>query len=70
MLKKRDWKEKWVDQMGLIVALAGEQRFKRLESFKLAMSVALTEDQCEELRECLRQRFTPSSLGSKLPKEP
>lgn len=57
--------------MGLIVALGGEQRFKALEAFKLEMFVCLTSEQCKELHECLRQRFTPSSArNNKLPKEP
>jgi len=64
---ERDWREAWVDKMGLIVALHGEQRFKRLEAFKLEMFVELTPDQCAELKECLRQRFTPSSESHTAP---
>ncbi len=63
----RDWKEIYVDQMGLIVALNGSDRFKAMEAFKLRMFVELTPDQCDELRECLRQRFTPSSNSGFLP---
>ena len=57
---QRDWKEAYVDQMGLIVALSGKPRFEMLEAFKLRMFVELTAEQCAELKECLRQRFTPS----------
>jgi hypothetical protein len=66
----RDWKEAWVDQMGLIVALSGANRFDLLNQFKAAMMSRLSSEQRDELVECLRQRFTPSSIWSKLPKEP
>ena len=46
--------------MGLIVALSGKHRFDMLEAFKLKMAVELSMEQFNELRECLRQRFTPS----------
>jgi hypothetical protein len=66
----RDWKEAWVDHMGLIVALSGNARFAMLDAFKLKMFVDLTPDEQAELRDCLRRRFTPSSCSNKLPKEP
>jgi hypothetical protein len=61
---QRDWKESWVDQMGLIVALGGKQRFEALDAFKLKMFVTLTPEAIAELRECLRQRFTPTNGGN------
>lgn len=67
---KRDWKEAWVDEMGLVVALSGKARFEAMDAFKLKMFVTLTPEAIAELRECLRQRFTPSSAASqRLPKE-
>lgn len=56
----RDWKEAWVDEMGLIVALSGTQRFERVDRFNVKMKLLSTE-QREELKECLRQRFTPTN---------
>jgi len=61
MTIERDWRELWVDRMGLIVALSGKERFDMLEAFKLRMFVELTLAEQEQLRECLRQRFTPSN---------
>jgi len=55
----RDWKEAYVDQMGLIVALSGRDRFVQMEFLKDQMR-QLPETQQAELKECLRQRFTPS----------
>lgn len=55
----RDWKEAYVDQMGLIVALSGKDRFVQMEFLKERMR-ELPESQQVELKECLRQRFTPS----------
>lgn len=60
---ERDWKEFWVDDMGLIVALSGEARFERLRKFKALMQ-RLTEAEQRELGDCLRQRFTPSNGDS------
>lgn len=37
----KDWKESWIDWMGLIVALSGEKRFYELETFKLRMNELL-----------------------------
>ncbi len=66
----RDWKEAWVDEMGLVIALSGKARFEAMDAFKLRMFVTLTPEAIVELRECLRQRFTPSSAASShLPKE-
>lgn len=56
---QRDWKEEWVDRMGLIVALSGEHRFERLDSLKKDMK-QLSEDKVKELKYCFKQRFTPS----------
>lgn len=57
----RDWKEDWVDRMGLIVALSGEARFQCLVLFKLDMATKLSEAECRELRVCLRKRFMPTN---------
>lgn len=56
----RDWKEPWVDRMGLVVALSGEDRFTHLQRLKRDMAPLAPEQQAE-LRECFRQRFTPSN---------
>lgn len=56
----RDWKEVYVDRMGLIVALSGEDRFQKLTELKRDM-VKLPQALQMELMECLRQRFTPSN---------
>jgi hypothetical protein len=58
---ERDWREPWVDRMGLIVALSGKKRFDMLADFKRRMLSELTPSECDALRECLRQRFTPSN---------
>lgn len=60
MMPNRNWTEDWIEEMGLIVALHGEARFARLISFKQRMR-CLAPEKAFELRECLRQRFTPSS---------
>lgn len=57
----RDWKEGWIDQMGLIVALGGEHRFNKLRQFKDDMARYLTPEERSELKEALRQRFTPTN---------
>ena len=56
----RDWKESWVDQMGLIVALSGAERFSKLTQFKIRMKELAPESQ-KELMETLRMRFTPTN---------
>lgn len=58
---ERDWKEAWVDEMGLIVALSGEDRFFRLNKLKFRMGRELSEQEVHQLRACLRQRFTPTN---------
>lgn len=57
----RDWRETWVDEMGLIVALSSDARFQKLSVFKQKMAKELTVEQQAQLRICLRQRFTPSN---------
>lgn len=57
---ERDWKEEWVDRMGLIVTLSGEDRFAALEKFKSDM-VKLGKGDRWSLQDCLRHRFTPSN---------
>lgn len=57
----RDWKEEWVERMGLIVALSGDYRFKQLAKMKGDMAVRLSQQEVAELKECLRRRFTPSN---------
>lgn len=56
----RDWKEAWIDRMGLIVALGGGHRFNELAQFKRDMS-AMSEREQAELKEAIRQRFTPTN---------
>lgn len=56
----RDWKEEWVDRMGLIVALSGVERFQKLSEFK-RLAATLSATHRDELNECLRQRFTPTN---------
>ena len=63
---ERDWKERWIDEMGLIVALSGEVRFSTLASFKNRMRTLPQADQ-ESLRIALKQRFTPSSYSTNNP---
>lgn len=55
----RDWREYWVDRMGLIVALSGENRFTKLLEFKRDLDALFA---CEQLavKEAIRLRFTPS----------
>lgn len=55
----RDWKEKYIDRMGLIVALSGEPRFQQLSLLKADMALLSSEMQ-QELKSALRQRFAPS----------
>ena len=61
---KRDWREPWIDQMGLILTLSGRPRFVMMEAFKLKMLVELTPEQWIDLKEALRQRFTPSTSST------
>lgn len=58
-----DWKEDWVDQMGLIGALSGTDRFNRLQEFKSRLTI-LSEERQSELMRYLALRFTPSSVKS------
>ena len=57
---KRDWKEVWIDKMGLIVALSGEQRFAKIEDFKASLALLSADDQAA-VKQAMRQRFTPSN---------
>lgn len=57
----QNWKEPWIDQMGLIVALSGEERFIMLARFKYRMAMELSTFDQAELRVAIRQRFTPSN---------
>lgn len=61
MMEQRDWKEFWVDEMGLIVALDGNKRFELMADFKLRMVFELSPNEQSELKDCLRKRFTPSN---------
>lgn len=63
MTFKRDWKEKWVDEMGLIVALSAPERFTRLDDFKHRLN-QLPPEQRQEVRWAVAKRFTPSSTRS------
>lgn len=54
------WKEQWIDQMGLIVALSGDERFRKLAEFKTKMRDLSLPDQVA-LKEAIRQRFTPTN---------
>lgn len=58
---ERDWKEAWVDRMGLVVCLSGSERFTKLDLMKRDMAEQLTASQILELRATLRARFTPSN---------
>lgn len=57
----QDWMEPWIDQMGWIVALSGEARFRNLEEFKKQMRTRLTKEGQVTLKEAIRQRFTPTN---------
>lgn len=61
MKYERDWKEDWIDRMGLIVALSGEERFEALRKFKADMNWKLRPHEQIELKETLRMRFTPTN---------
>lgn len=56
----RDWKEAYIDHMGLIVALSGERRMDEMRLFKRNME-RLTLKQQGELRLALALRFTPTN---------
>lgn len=56
-----DWREIWIDRMGLIVALAGEERFRQLRAFKADMASLLSPAQCDQLHQALTARFTPTN---------
>lgn len=56
----KPWKEVFVDHMGLIVALGGERRFEEMRKLRLAIN-ELPVDKQAEVKECLRQRFTPTN---------
>jgi hypothetical protein len=58
---ERDWKEEWVDRMGLIVCLSGSLRFDALREFKRDMGFKLSNAQIQELKACLKARFTPTN---------
>lgn len=55
-----NWKESWIDKMGLIVTLSGNNRFTKLSELKSIMASQLTPQEVAELKECFRQRFTPT----------
>lgn len=56
----RDWKEVWIDQMGLIVALSGEERYARLRDFKKQLAL-LSDKDFHALNKAIKERFTPSN---------
>jgi hypothetical protein len=56
-----DWREPWIDRMGLIVALGGEERFTHLRAFKKDMRVKLTVDERQALKAAIQARFTPTN---------
>lgn len=60
---ERDWKESWIDRMGLIVALSGNDRYVAIRRFKEDMATLESMAEVEALREAIRQRFTPSSYA-------
>lgn len=64
MKLERDWKEAWVDRMGLIVCLDGKERFAALDQFKRDMGFMLSNSQIAELKACIRDRFTPTNGGN------
>lgn len=55
-----NWKETFVDRMGLIVVLSGQQRLEKLAALKSDIDKLSPKEQ-QEVRECLRMRFTPSN---------
>jgi len=57
----RDWKEEYIDEMGLIVALSGIERYARLAVFKLSIKHQLTKDEQHQLRFAIKNRFTPTN---------
>lgn len=59
-MSKQVWIEPWIDRMGLIVALSGDERFKAINRLKHDMRINLTKDEQEQLRCAFRARFAPS----------
>lgn len=57
----RDWKEEWIDRMGLIVVLGGKERFEHLNRLKFDMTTKLNCREITELKEAIRMRFTPTN---------
>lgn len=57
---QRPWKEEFVDHMGLVVALSGNRRFSELKKLKERID-ALPDNQREEIKQAIRQRFTPTN---------
>lgn len=56
----KNWIEDWIDEMGLIVALSGNERFNKIAKFKCARKF-LSEKGQQKLDEAIRKRFTPSN---------
>lgn len=61
MKYEKDWREIWVDRMGLIVALSGAERFDSLNKMKKDMAENLNPDQINIVKDVIRQRFTPTN---------
>jgi hypothetical protein len=59
-VKTEPWIELWIDWMGLIVTLSGEQRFRQLEGFNWGFKHLKPEDQAT-LKQAIRARFCPSN---------
>ena len=59
----QDWREKFIDEMGLIVALNGEERFTKLSLFKNRINDLNSNDRAE-IKNLLKLRFTPSSINT------
>lgn len=57
---RRDWKESWIDEMAIIDKLQGKAKVERLSNFKRVMALLPKLEQLQ-LKEALRQRFTPSN---------
>lgn len=56
----KPWIETWIDRMGLIVALNGEERFQQIYQFKVDLN-RLNHDMQTQVKEAIRLRFAPTN---------
>lgn len=59
-MREQPWKEAFVDRMGLIVALSGDERHAKMRELVLDIS-RLSGPLQAEVKETLRTRFTPTN---------